>query len=273
MIPPQLKAAGMPRQLTDRVHRIGDCSGRTEVKGLDLHSYMSAYVVAGDECSAIIDTGHPKDWAVVTRQLDELHEQGVPAIRYLIPTHPEIPHSANLGRLLCRYPESVVVGEVRDYPLIFPEYADRLVPMGDGEEVCLGGATLRMVEGVLHDLEPTTWVYFPEDATLFVGDGFAYMHEHNEGHCGKVAEEAPTLDIEAFTAMFAEAALFWTRYTSMGPVIEYLDEFLSRHPCSVIAPGHGLPITDPAAMMPRIRQGLLLGAAGQVTPAGATRAG
>jgi flavorubredoxin len=273
MIPPQLKAAGLPRQLTDRVHWIGDCSGRTELQGLDLHSYMSAYVVAGDDCSAIVDTGHPKDWAVVTRQLDELHEQGVPAIRYLIPTHPEIPHSGNLGKLLRRYPDSTVVGEVRDYALIFPEYADRLVPMAAGAEVYLGNATLRMVEGVLHDLEPTTWVYFPEGTTLFVGDGFAYMHEHNEGHCGKVAEEAPTLDIEAFTAMFAEAALFWTRYTSMGPVIEYLDEFLSRHPCSVIAPGHGLPITDPATMMPRIRQGLLLGAAGQVTPAGVTRSG
>lgn len=263
MIPPRLKATGLPRQLTGRVHWLGDCSGRSELKGLDLHSYMSAYVVAGDDCSAMIDTGHPKDWAVVSRQLDELHEQGVPAVRYLVPTHPEIPHSANLGRLLRRYPESVVVGEVRDYPLIFPEFADRLSAVETGAEIALGHATLRMVEGVLRDLEPTTWAYFVEGATLFPGDGFAYMHEHNEGHCGKVAEEAPALDVETFTSMFAEAALFWTRYTDMGPIIAYLDDFLSRHPCSVIAPGHGLPITDPERMMPRIRKGLLLGA-GQV---------
>jgi flavorubredoxin len=272
MIPAQLKVPGLPRRLADRVHWLGDCTGRAELAGLDLHSYMSAYVVAGDECSAMVDTGHPKDWAVVSRQLDELHEHGVPAVRYLVPTHPEIPHSGNLGRLLRRYPEAVVAGEIRDYALVFPQSAGRLVPMQAGAELDLGHATLRLVEGVLHDLEATTWAYFVEGAVLFPGDGFAYMHEHTQGQCGKVAEEAPTLDIEAYTAMFAGAALFWTRYTDMGPVIAYLDEFLMRHPCSVIAPGHGLPITDPDRMMPRIRQGLLLGA-GQVSGAAGSAPG
>lgn len=258
------KAVGLPRALTDRLYWLGDCLVRRHPNGTWLHTYHSAYVVAGDDCAAVVDTGHPKDWAVIAAQLDTLHAQGLPDVRYLAPTHPEVPHSGNLGRWLHRYPESEVVGEVRDYHLIFPEYADRLRAVGVGEEVDLGGATLRFAEAVIRDLIPTIWPYFVEHQVLFPGDGFAYLHEHQEDQCGKVAEEVPTLRVEEFTAMFSDAALYWTRFTDMeGPITE-LDRLLEQYPSRIIAPGHGLPIIDPECTLPRVREGLKLGAAGAV---------
>lgn len=257
-------AEGLPRALTDRLYWLGDCLERVHPSGVRLHTYHSAFVVAGDERAAVIDTGHPKDWAVIAEQIDQLHEQGVPQVGYIVPTHPEVPHSANAGRWLAKYPDAELVGEIRDYHLIFPEHTDRFRAVEEGGELHLGGATLRFVEAVIRDLVPTVWPYFVEHLVLFPGDGFAYLHEHQQGQCGRVAEEVPTLRVEEFTAMFSDAALYWTRFTDMdGPIAE-LDRLLERYPAKVIAPGHGLPIINPEQTLPRVRQGLKLGAAGAV---------
>lgn len=255
---------GLPRLLTDRVWWLGDCLERDHPSGARLHTYHSAYVVAGDDRAAVVDTGHPKDWAVIASQLDWLHGQGVPDIAHVVPTHPEVPHSGNAGRWLARYPSAELVGEIRDYHLIFPEYTGRMRAVGEADALDLGGATLRFVDAVIRDLIPTTWPYFVDHQVLFPGDGFAYMHEHQHGQCGRVAEEVPALRVEEFTAMFSDAALYWTRFTDMdGPIAE-LDALLARHPTALIAPGHGLPILDPARTLPRVREGLRLGAEGAV---------
>ena len=88
------------------------------------------------------------------------------------------------------------------------------------------------------------------------------MHHHQAGECGRSAEECPDLPIEQFTALFAEYALYWTRFTDMQGVIDRLDRMITGdYPVDLIAPGHGNPILDPALTFPRIKAGLLLGAA------------
>jgi flavorubredoxin len=257
-------AKGLPRLLTERLYWLGDCLERVHPSGVTLHTYHSAYVVVGDMGSAVIDTGHPKDWAVIATQIDELHQRGVPEVRYVVPTHPEVPHSGNAGRWLAKYPQARLAGEIRDYHLIFPEYLDRLQAIGTGDEIELGGATLRFTDAVIRDLIPTVWPYFVEDQALFPSDGFAYVHEHERGQCGRVAEEVPMLRVEEYTAMFSDAALYWTRFTDMEGPIAALDESLERYPSRIIAPGHGLPIVAPDQTLPRVREGLRLGAAGAV---------
>ena len=111
--------AESPRQLAEGVYWLTDCLVM-EHEGETIHAYSSAYLVHGDERSMIVDTGHPKDWASIEAQLDRLEAIGIPPIEYIFPTHAEVPHAANLGRLLNKYPDLIAVGDVRDYHLFFP---------------------------------------------------------------------------------------------------------------------------------------------------------
>jgi flavorubredoxin len=250
-------ATESPRRLAHGVYWVTDCLVM-EHEGQTIHAYSSAYLVHGDERSLIVDTGHPKDWPSIESQLNRL-EAVVPPVELIFPTHAEVPHAANLGRILDKYPSAVAVGDVRDYHLFFPEFADRLVPMGAGESIDLGGTEFRLLDAVIKDLVTSLWAYDTRSRTLFPGDGFAYMHHHQAGECWRTAEEVPDLPIPAFTALFNAYALYWTRFTDIEPHIEALDGLLEQYPTSVIAPGHGSPILDPAATLPRIKEGLRLG--------------
>jgi len=247
-----------PRQLSEGVYWITDCLVM-EHEGEQIHAYASAYLVHGEDCSLLVDTGHPKDWASVEGQLDRLHAAGVPSVKYFFPTHAEVPHAANLGRLFNKYPDAVAVGDIRDYHLFFPEFADRLSPMVEGESIDLGGTEFVLLEAVIKDLVTSLWAYDTRSQTLFPGDGFAYMHHHQSGECWKTAEEVPDLPIPAFTALFSSYALYWTRFTDIEPHIAALDGLLGQYPTKVIAPGHGSPVLKPEETIPRVKQGLRIG--------------
>ena len=250
----------LPRELAPGIFWLSDCL-ELEHEGVLVHAYSSAYLVAGSEASLLVDTGHPKDWAAICAQLDSCHAKGAPPVKYLVPTHSEVPHAANLASLLDRYPEALVYGDVRDYHLIFPEVVDRLVPMQAGDEIDLGTTTFVFLEAVVKDLVTSLWGYSTAHRCLFPGDGFAYMHHHHHGECGMTAEECPDLPVEEFTALFAEYALYWTRFTDMDSVIARLDALLAvDYPVELIAPGHGNPVLQPSVTFPRVKQGLLLGA-------------
>ena len=66
--------------------------------------------------------------------------------------------------------------------------------MKEGDEIDLGGRGFRAVEPVVRDMRTTWWGFETRDRVLFPGDGFAYSHYHEDGHCGLVAEEAASLD-------------------------------------------------------------------------------
>lgn len=253
---------GLPRELAPGIHWLTDCLTLYH-QGQPVHSYSSAYLVDADpdKGSLLVDTGHPRDWEEIERQLDVCHAKGVPPVRWIVPTHSEVPHSANLGLLLERYPEAKAYGDMRDYHLIWPEHVDRLVEMRAGDCIDLGKTEFVFVPAVVKDLVTSLWGYATAQRCLFPGDGFAYMHHHHLGECGKVAEECPELPVEEFTSLFAEHALYWTKFTDMERVIAKLDALLDvEFPVDVIAPGHGNPVIDPKVTFPRFKEGLLLGA-------------
>lgn len=252
----------LPRELAPGVFWLGDCLEQL-YHGRVLHGYNSAYLVAGERASLLVEAGHPQDLPVIERQLEELLAGGLPPLEYLFTTHQETPHAGGLGRLLDRYPRSVACGDVRDLHLIFPGHEDRLRPLPIGESIDLGGREFVCVEPVIFDLTSTRWGFDAGHRVLFPGDGFAYSHYHEDGHCGKVAEEAPSLDLPEMTALFAELALYWTRFVDLAPYITRLDELVfDELAVELVAPTHGLPITDLAATMPSIRDGLRLGSSG-----------
>ena len=158
--------------------------------------------------------------------------------------------------------DTVVVGDVTDFRLVFPAHADRLRPLAPGDRLDLGGTELLVTEAVLRDYISTRWAFDTKRRVLFTGDGLAYTHYHEVGHCGSVAEEVPDLNLPDMTALFAELAFGWTRYVDMEPYIERLDRLIfDELDVAIMAPTHGLPITDLKLTMPKIREGLRIGSA------------
>ena len=187
---PQLKsmldtpvAQRMPREIAPGVFWIGDCLAQRH-KGKSYHGYNAAYLVAGTEASILVETGHPKDFPVIERHMNELFARGVAPLKYLFVTHQETPHCGGLGRILKNFPDALLVGDVSDYHLAFPQYEHRMRSMQEGDEIDLGGRTLMAVEPVIRDLRTTWWGFDTKERVLFPGDGFAYSHYHEDGHCG-----------------------------------------------------------------------------------------
>jgi hypothetical protein len=61
------------------------------------------------------------------------------------------------------------------------------------------------------------------------------------------------------TGLFADLALYWTRFTDMTPYIERLNALLTELRVARIAPTHGLPILEPEATVPAVLDGLIAG--------------
>ena len=134
-------AQRMPREIAPGVFWIGDCLAQRH-KGKSYHGYNAAYLVAGTEASILVETGHPKDFPVIERHMNELFARGVAPLKYLFVTHQETPHCGGLGRILKNFPDALLVGDVSDYHLAFPQYEHRMRSMQEGDEIELGGRTL-----------------------------------------------------------------------------------------------------------------------------------
>lgn len=249
----------MPREIAPGVWWLGDCLEQ-HFKGKIYHGYNAAFMVVGSKASILIDTGHPKDFPVIEQHMDKIlrANPGSP-LTHLFLTHQETPHSGGLGRVLARWPGLHVCGDMSDYHLAFPQYADRMHFMREGDEVDLGDRKFVAVEPVIRDLRTSWWGFDTKTRSLFPGDGFAYSHYHWDGHCGMIAEEAATLDLPDVCAVFQERALFWTTFVDMDRYVERLEWLMDKLDVQVVAPSHGLPVTDLARTYPLIREGLLAG--------------
>ena len=246
----------LPREIAPGIFWLGDCLEQQH-EGMTYHSYNAAFLLTGNESSILIETGHPKDFPEIERQMVEILSHDQPPLKHLFITHQETPHSGGLGRVLQNWPNITVHGDVADYHLAFPNHKSQLKNMEVGDKIDIGGRQLIAVEPVIRDLRTSLWAFDTGANTLFPGDGFAYSHYHWDGHCGRVAEEAESLDLKDVLAVFAERALYWTTTTDMNIYVDKLEELMDELKVEIVAPTHGLPVTDLAATMPKVREGLI----------------
>jgi hypothetical protein len=151
----------------------------------------------------------------------------------------------------------VLCGDVSDYHLAsFRNTSDRMRWMTRRATRSTSAAAAS--GGRAGDPRPAHHVVGLRDArpVLFPGDGFAYSHYHEDGHCGLVAEEAISLDLPDVSSTFANLALFWTKFADMNVYCDRLDRLIERLGVKTIAPTHGLPITDVKLTVPKVQQGL-----------------
>lgn len=252
------------RQIAPGVAWLGDCVRRT-FDGREFHLHHSAFVVTGGRETLLIDTGHPEKWDELENALDQL--LGARSLDWIWPTHPEPAHAGNLGRLLRKFPSARVTGDVRDYPMYFPDFVDRLVAWPIGQTLDLGGGyQITAEEALIKDLPSTQWAYESSQQILFVADGFAYSHGaqpeeaadagplHESGECRLFSSELkqpPSAEAAAYTT---RNAVYWSRYVDVSPIFNRFDEFLDRNIVKLIAPAHGGVIDDLEATVNIIRR-------------------
>lgn len=273
--PPPVASAGqagkLPRQIDANVFWLGTCIPRFtfDIAGERFHGHLSSYLVVGPKQSVMIDTGLPSTWADIEAQLDEALAGR--RLDWIFPTHAEPPHSSSVGKLLARYPDAKVIGDVRDYHLFFPGSKSRLVPVAVGDRLDLGGGyALEFAPAFFKDLTGTLWAYERRQGVLFVSDGFGIGHRepvasdeagdvplHRRGECTSTLSEIRQplhLDQLHYPTV---GALNWIQFADSGPIFDELDAFLRDHPANVIAPAHGYVIDGPSmveAVLPLLRE-------------------
>ncbi len=248
----------LPREIAPGIFWLGECY-LIPYKDRWLHAYNASYLVVGETASAIVETSiSGKAKGVVLKQLDGLRAtRDIPDPEYIFVTHSEMAHAGGVGYLLDRFPGASAYGDVSDLHLVWPQFADRLHFVEPGDRFDLGGSEILVVEGVFRDLLHSRWYFDTSRATLFPGDGFAYSHYHEEGACGKLAEEVPSLDIGKGMEYFAIAAFHWTTFVDIEPYVARLDSIVfDELDAKLLAPSHGLPIADPRRTMEDVRAGM-----------------
>ena len=249
---------GHLRELAPGVFWLGRCMEvPVLVRGVNTHFYSSIYVVEGSRSSLVVDSGAPGDWPILDLLLDNLVADGLAPVAHIFPTHGEVPHAGNLGRLMDKFREATLCGDIRDYHFVFPDYVERFRELEPGDELDLGERKVVILDALFRDLPATQWALDQGSGVLFAGDGFSYLHHHAADECGKTAEEIIDLPFAEFTAAFAETAFFWTNFTDIEPTIARLTALLNGpRKITAIAAGHGSPISDPPRTVPKLFAGL-----------------
>src|ERR1043165_6681637 len=79
-------AQRMPREIAPGVFWIGDCLAQRH-KGKVYHGYNAAFLVAGNDASILVETGHPKDFPVIERHMNQLFAPGTAPRNQLFVPH------------------------------------------------------------------------------------------------------------------------------------------------------------------------------------------
>jgi flavorubredoxin len=249
-------APTLPREIADGIWWLGACAEIVTATEL-LHSHNHCFLIVGEECGALVDSAMPKAWPKLERDIRE-RLAGRP-LAYLVPTHPELPHMGNTGALLDAFREAIVVGEVRDYHLHYPEHARRLRSLAAGDWLDLGGRRLTLVEAVIRDLPNSIWAHDDLTETLFVSDAHPYAHEHVAGQCALRADEYPTPPSPLDTSFVINNAHYWSQFVHADDVLPDFLALLEEIPVRLVAPAHGGVIrgSDVTEMTKVFRTGLL----------------
>ena len=122
-------------------------------------SYNS-YLIQGTDKTVLIDTVDPTTTPVL---LDAL--EAVQRVDYVVIQHVEQDHSGSLAAVLARFPEAQVLCSARAVDLLATHLqvsGHNVRAVADGEELALGGKTLRFVY--------TPWAHWPETMSTFLAE-------------------------------------------------------------------------------------------------------
>ena len=136
-------------------------------------SYNSYVII--DEKIAVMDTADAKVSERWFANLDEALGGRIPD--YLVVSHMEPDHAANIGKFLQKYPDAQIVGNAKTFGMI-PQFfevelpEERKVVVKEGDELSLGEHTLVFVMAPMVHWPEVMVEYEKKEKILFSADGF-----------------------------------------------------------------------------------------------------
>ena len=151
-------------------HKIDLFEGQYKVpNGISYNSYAIV-----DERTAVTDTVDARflhDW------LDNMAKEiGRDGPDYLIVSHMEPDHAANIKAFMNLFPKTTIVATAKAFAMMVQffgaEYEDRRMVVGDGDSLCLGKHTLTFYTAPMVHWPEVMVTYDSTDKALFSADAF-----------------------------------------------------------------------------------------------------
>ncbi|MBS7626765.1 flavodoxin domain-containing protein [Candidatus Bathyarchaeota archaeon] len=192
----------------------------------------NAYLIVDDK-TVLVDTVYTP---YAGEMIDRISEVVSPEeIDYIIANHVEVDHSGAIGEVLKHAPKAKVVGTARCRQGLmkhyFGEWDFQVVKTGD--EIDLGGRSLRFIEAPMLHWPDTMFTYIEKDALLLPNDAFGQHLATSERFDDEVDENI----------LMAEAAKYYANILwPLSPlVIKKIEEIQNlRLKINMIAPSHGV---------------------------------
>jgi flavorubredoxin len=194
----------------------------------------NAYLVIGEEKTALIDTVNPGFEGELKAKLDVMG--GIEKLDYLIMNHAEPDHAGGIPFVLNENKKLKLVLTEKGAKLAKALYHvsdDRLMIVKQDDQIELGGKTLRFIEAPFLHWPETMFTYLVEDKVLFPCDFFG---AHSAG--GVFSEDVQDL-LTLAKKYYGEIMMPFTKSARQGMAkLEGLE-------ISMIAPSHGPIHGDP----------------------------
>jgi flavorubredoxin len=202
-------------------------------------SYNS-YLVVGSEATVLFETVDPTKTDLL---LDSL--RNVERIDYVVLQHAEQDHTGSVGAVLERFPEARLLCSPKAVELLAAHLhipAESFTAVEDGQELSLGGKTLRFFH--------TPWVHWPETMSTYIVEDKVLLS------CDLFGSHLATSDLFGLEEEVMPAAKRYFAEIMMplrAAVKKNLDK-LTPLDIEVIAPSHGPAYGNPGAIIAAYRE-------------------
>lgn len=188
----------------------------------------NSYLIVGEKANCLIDPVDPEKIHVLMANLEQA---GVETLDYVVCLHTEQDHSGSLPDLMRRWPDIKIVATAKVTELIGTHLhipAERINVVADGDELELGGKTLRFHPIPFAHWPDNTTAYLIEDDILFSSDLFGSHYASPEIFSTDSNDQRT-----AARQYYAEIMMPFRK--QVGKHVEWTRKLNPRH----IAPAHG----------------------------------
>ncbi len=192
----------------------------------------NSYLIVGDSKKALIDTVNPgfeKEWKEKVRKLVD------PAnVDYIVMNHAEPDHAGSIPFIMSLNRKATLVTSLKGAEMaqvFFDVPKERIRAVHDGEEIDLGGKSLRFIEAPMLHWPETMFTYLVEDKILFPCDFFGL-------HVAEGAYDIEVEDLLIFAQRYFGEIMMPFRFNGQRAM-----EKIKNLEIRMIAPSHG-PIHD-----------------------------
>jgi len=200
----------------------------------------NAYLVRGSEKTVLIDTVDPALEDILSGYLENVEK-----LDFIISLHSEQDHSGSIPLVLEKYPDAMVITSPKGKDLLINHLfiaEEKIITADNGEELSLGGKTLKFIHFPWVHWPETMLAYLKEDKILFTCDLFGSHLATTDMY---VTDECQVY--EAAKRYYAEIMMPFRDFIKKN--LPLLDEY----DIEIIAPSHGPMYDKPGFIMDAYR--------------------